>query len=190
MRGGGSPNCPSSPTPWRTPAATTSTCWPTAAAGASTSAAAGRSITSWARREALMADLAGFLQAIRDDPDDDDVRLVFADWLEEQGAPRGEFIRTQVELARSKEEHPSWPRWKLREHVLLEQHQEEWAHPVWELMLTGMTFRRGFIEAGQWTAERFVHDADRLFDQTPLRELELSLGSGPAHVLAGSAHLA
>src|SRR5437667_9755119 len=130
MGGGGSPNCPSSPRPWRTPAATTTACWPTAAAGASTSAAAGCSITSWARREALMADLAGFLQAIRDDPDDDDVRLVFADWLEEQGAPRGAFIRTQVAPARSTEEHPSLPGSKLPEQALLEQHQAECAHPV------------------------------------------------------------
>jgi len=36
-----------------------------------------------------------FLQAILDDPDNDDLRLVYADWLEERGDPRGEFIRLQ-----------------------------------------------------------------------------------------------
>lgn len=40
------------------------------------------------------------LQNILDNPDDDLVRLVYADWLEEQGqGDRAEFIRVQVELA-------------------------------------------------------------------------------------------
>src|SRR5262249_2653590 len=34
-----------------------------------------------------------FLEAIRAHPEDDDPRLVYADWLEEQGDPRGDFIR-------------------------------------------------------------------------------------------------
>jgi uncharacterized protein (TIGR02996 family) len=36
---------------------------------------------------------AGFLEAICANPDDDVPRLIFADWLEERGDPRGEFIR-------------------------------------------------------------------------------------------------
>jgi uncharacterized protein (TIGR02996 family) len=39
-------------------------------------------------------------QAILDDPDDDDVRLVYADYLEEHGErQRADFIRVQIELA-------------------------------------------------------------------------------------------
>jgi uncharacterized protein (TIGR02996 family) len=42
-----------------------------------------------------------FLQAILDEPGDDSVRLVAADWLAEHGnAARAEFIRLQVALAR------------------------------------------------------------------------------------------
>src|SRR5947207_5293082 len=41
-----------------------------------------------------------FLQAIRESPDDDDLRLVFADWLEERDDPHGELMRVQVELSR------------------------------------------------------------------------------------------
>jgi uncharacterized protein (TIGR02996 family) len=37
---------------------------------------------------------------IREFPDNDAPRLVYADWLDEQGDPRGEFIRVQCELAR------------------------------------------------------------------------------------------
>lgn len=48
------------------------------------------------------------LRAILTDPDDDTVRLVYADWLQENGQEeRGEFIRAEVEWARIKaEEEP------------------------------------------------------------------------------------
>ncbi len=40
-----------------------------------------------------------FLRGIREQPDDDGIRLVYADALEERGDPRSEFIRVQVALA-------------------------------------------------------------------------------------------
>lgn len=47
-----------------------------------------------------------FLAAIHEAPDDDAPRLVFADWLEENGEPeRAEFIRIQVEMRREYEAH-------------------------------------------------------------------------------------
>jgi uncharacterized protein (TIGR02996 family) len=41
----------------------------------------------------------GFLDAIRAHPGDDVNRLVYADWLEEQGDLRGAYIRRELELA-------------------------------------------------------------------------------------------
>lgn len=41
-----------------------------------------------------------FLDAIRRNPDDDDARMVYADWLEERGErARAAFLRTELELA-------------------------------------------------------------------------------------------
>ena len=41
-----------------------------------------------------------FLQAIRDEPEDDATRLIFADWLEDGDRPeRTEFVRLQIRLA-------------------------------------------------------------------------------------------
>lgn len=40
-----------------------------------------------------MHDEATFLQAMQERPDDTALRLVFADWLDERGDPRGEFLR-------------------------------------------------------------------------------------------------
>ena len=46
-------------------------------------------------------DEQSFLAAIYAAPDDDTPRLVFADWLQENGdEPRAEFIRIQCELER------------------------------------------------------------------------------------------
>ncbi len=44
-----------------------------------------------------------FLQAIIERPDDDAPRLIYADWLDERGDPRGEFIRVQCALAGTSE---------------------------------------------------------------------------------------
>lgn len=46
-----------------------------------------------------MNDEAAFLAAIAAAPGDPTPRLVYADWLEERGDPRAEFIRLQHQLA-------------------------------------------------------------------------------------------
>jgi uncharacterized protein (TIGR02996 family) len=40
-----------------------------------------------------------FIDAIAENPDDDTARLVYADWLEDRGDPRAEYLRLEVELA-------------------------------------------------------------------------------------------
>ena len=57
-----------------------------------------------------MADELSFLDAIRAQPEDDAVRLIFADWLEEHGQQaRAEFIRLQCRLADIDEFAPDRP---------------------------------------------------------------------------------
>ncbi|MCI0462063.1 MAG: TIGR02996 domain-containing protein [Gemmataceae bacterium] len=46
-----------------------------------------------------MNDEDAFLQAIRANPNDEQLRLVYADWLEEQGDPRAEYLRLDAALA-------------------------------------------------------------------------------------------
>lgn len=45
----------------------------------------------------------GFLEQLREHPEDDVTRLVYADWLEDQGDPRSAYLRAEVALARMKE---------------------------------------------------------------------------------------
>jgi uncharacterized protein (TIGR02996 family) len=87
----------------------------------------------------------GFLQAITDEPDEDAHRLVYADWLDEQGNPeRAEFIRVQCELARlpcgslpgrpptAEELAIDHARQTLqaREQDLLDRHARDWLGPL------------------------------------------------------------
>jgi uncharacterized protein (TIGR02996 family) len=69
---------------------------------------------------------AAFLAAIHDHPDNDGPRLRFANRLEEQGDPRGEFIRVQCALARLDEDDPRREELERREEQLLRQHGEAW----------------------------------------------------------------
>ncbi len=53
-----------------------------------------------------MTEHPGFLQDILEHPDDDVPRLIYSDWLEENGQEdRAEFIRVQVELWRRRDEY-------------------------------------------------------------------------------------
>jgi uncharacterized protein (TIGR02996 family) len=49
-----------------------------------------------------------FIQAILADPDDASIRLVYADWLEERGDPRGEFLRLEAALMGASREDERW----------------------------------------------------------------------------------
>jgi uncharacterized protein (TIGR02996 family) len=46
----------------------------------------------------IMSDDQSFLQAIRAAPAENHLRLVYADWLEERGDERGEYLRIQAKL--------------------------------------------------------------------------------------------
>jgi uncharacterized protein (TIGR02996 family) len=41
----------------------------------------------------------GFIEALASAPQDNALRLIYADWLEEHGDPRGEYLRTVLKLA-------------------------------------------------------------------------------------------
>jgi uncharacterized protein (TIGR02996 family) len=110
-----------------------------------------------------------FLQAILNDPEDETVRLIYADWLEERGDPRGEFIRVQCCLSGLPIGHPERGELRKRERELLRQHAAEWSQPVSRLPVADWTFRRGFIEEVTMGGDGFLHDAKELFDAIPLR---------------------
>jgi uncharacterized protein (TIGR02996 family) len=94
-----------------------------------------------------------FIQTIIANPDDDTPRLVYADWLDEQGDPRGEFIRVQCALATMADEDPG--RWdlELRQARLLRRYGWQWWFEPFNPLRTRPNFTRGFAE----TASLDIH---------------------------------
>jgi uncharacterized protein (TIGR02996 family) len=130
-----------------------------------------------------------FLQAIAEEPDDDIHRLVFADWLEDQGQPeRAQFIRLQVEMARNpaqRMQHYS------RVYEMERTHRDTWAQGL--LHLKGLVFKRGMLEV--LPLSRFVglKEKDRelidvrvcVIDTTAIRRLTTLLASEQVRYLVG-----
>lgn len=86
-----------------------------------------------------------FLAAILESPDDDMPRLIYADWLEEQGeSEHAEFIRNQIELAAGTASASRQQYLSTRESELLKRYAAEWlpsaVRPYQELL----SWSRGF----------------------------------------------
>ncbi len=107
------------------------------------------------------------LAAILADPDDDEPRLVYADWLVERGDPRGEFIHVQCALAR---DHQKRGALIARERALLAAHGAEWLAPLHQWTTKGI-FRRGFVDEVRIGAPHFPRLAERIVHTLPLQSL-------------------
>jgi uncharacterized protein (TIGR02996 family) len=66
----------------------------------------------------VITDEQAFLDAIRASPGDPVPRLLYADWLQARGDPRGEFVRLQVELGGLSPLDAEYPPLKAREREL------------------------------------------------------------------------
>jgi uncharacterized protein (TIGR02996 family) len=117
-----------------------------------------------------MSDRDALLAAVLAAADDDAPRLVFADWLDERGDSRGEFVRVQCALARLPADDPRRAELERREHDLLTAHQAAWAEPLRGLA-SDWTYRRGFIESVAVDASAFVARGAELFRRGPVRRV-------------------
>jgi uncharacterized protein (TIGR02996 family) len=118
----------------------------------------------------------GFLRAIVASPDDDDVRLVYADWLEEHAGQkrdaqvRAEFIRGQIELARDTRDSPARRKLAFRARELLEQYGEKWLGPL-RKYIHEWHYHRGFLDKVAVSADVLQAHARRVFNAAPVRRL-------------------
>ncbi|HEV3257586.1 MAG TPA: TIGR02996 domain-containing protein, partial [Gemmataceae bacterium] len=113
-----------------------------------------------------MNEREAFLKALAENEDDTTTRLVYADWLEERGDPRAEFIRVQCALARPMGKRRRRAELKDREEALLAQHRKEWIKPLRGLG-KHLHFRRGFVERMNISAQKFLDRGDALFRRAP-----------------------
>jgi len=134
-----------------------------------------------------------FLQDILAHPDDDAPRLIFADWLEEQGdSARAEFIRVQCALDGAELSPQRRTALMRRENQILDEWDKEWVRPIRRLV-TNWTYHRGFIDEVVMWDYVFLLNADRLFRRVPIQHLKLrpdEVGiSRPTAALADNAYL-
>jgi uncharacterized protein (TIGR02996 family) len=84
-----------------------------------------------------MTDGNALLAVIIANPDDDTPRLVYADWLQENGQPeRTEFIRLQIERERLTPADPRFAVITRREQILYAHNKARWRLPL-QLMMRG-----------------------------------------------------
>jgi uncharacterized protein (TIGR02996 family) len=127
-----------------------------------------------------------FLAAIIESPDDDSLRLIYADWLDDHGQPeRAEFLRVQVELEphRFQIDRPRVRELLTREAELLHRHEDAWLGPAalalraeWtpshHRAVYGPFFRRGVPELAAVSLDVLVeHGEDLLAAHPTIREL-------------------
>lgn len=129
-----------------------------------------------------MTEREALLRAVCERPDDDLPRLVFADWLDENGDPaRAEFIRTQIELARGAVGDRR-AAIEARERDLLAEHRERWDEPFRALntdpsgyeFVQSVHYRRGLVWAVEIVddGDQFADVAADLFRLGPIRRLQ------------------
>lgn len=105
-------------------------------------------------------------------PDDNTVRLIYADWLEENGEPeRGGFVRAQVWLAQAEPYSPVARQHEDTANKLSKDRRANWAAPVRRFVLEGR-FARGFVEHVAVDVTAFPRHAAELFALEPVRSLK------------------
>jgi uncharacterized protein (TIGR02996 family) len=123
-------------------------------------------------RRPVTAEQQALLRAIHDEPDDDNARLVYADWLADNGrTERGEFIRLQVAHARALRADKLFAG-EEREQELLSASGDLWQaeYPV----IRGVTwsgFWRGFPGATALNAGTLARNAKAVWDAAPVESV-------------------
>jgi uncharacterized protein (TIGR02996 family) len=87
-------------------------------------------VTSLRTKEVPVGVEDSLIRAAINSPHDDGPRLAYADWLEERGDPRGEFLRLQRELSRLATTGKRYKELALRERVLLLVLNDSWVEQM------------------------------------------------------------
>jgi len=137
-----------------------------------------------AREQARPAgDGAKLLAAILDDPQDTQARLVYADWLTEQGDPRGELITIQCAKKRT-------PAMTKREQELLKKHHRAWSKEATQDS-DAHEFERGFVGTVEMSGTAWASKGAKLLAREPITTLRISdVTSTALLAVAGAAHTA
>lgn len=132
-----------------------------------------------------MDERRAFLDEFIEHPDDDVPRLIYADWLDEQGDARGEFIRVQCELAQTDRLSPDFYELTDRSEKMLDEFGSEWATEL-KQNVRKVAFHRGFIDTITMIARLFVSEGEQLVNTIPIHWLRFTNIKGLGKKLAES----
>jgi uncharacterized protein (TIGR02996 family) len=122
------------------------------------------------------------LDAVLAAPEDDEPRLVYADWLMERGDPRGEFITVQCTEARLRREGkratPAYRAAANRSRAIEREHLRKWVDAVGLRRWWGQ-FERGFVTQLTISPKALRSKWGSVFSRWPLEHLRLQ-PQGPA----------
>jgi uncharacterized protein (TIGR02996 family) len=122
------------------------------------------------------------LQGILDDPDDDAIRLIYADWLEEHDQPdRAEFIRVQLALHQLRDAAvEAQQTLRQREKALWAKHGATWKEELPAWARSGVTYERGFAWQVSATMAQLVQGGRKLWRTAPMQAVNLVVGRNKA----------
>jgi uncharacterized protein (TIGR02996 family) len=132
-----------------------------------------------------------FLRSIREEPTDDVCRLIYSDWLEENGTDaevaRARFIRLQIERTHLPADDPRQAMLEKEERRLWTKNRKAWmADLPYSLRRRDVVFHRGFLEELHLSIRQLLQYGDDLMAHFPLHRLRLA----PAPIESEAAQLA
>jgi uncharacterized protein (TIGR02996 family) len=114
-------------------------------------------------------------QAICAEPEVDAHRLVYADWLEEQGdAARAEFIRLQCEMAQLGERDPRRAKLSERQKKLWDKHRSAWLKDAPRHLRGQLDCERGFLGELSLPVQSVVKYGEELCAHYPIHRLKIN----------------
>lgn len=124
------------------------------------------------------------LNGIRDNPNDDAPRLIFADWLEEHGeAERATYIRLAIELNQLGEEHPRYDDVHDRYAAIWREHRKQWDQGLPKTLLDSGFQNRGFWDGWRADGITFLRHIESLWQREPVSDITLT---GPVEDFAAA----
>jgi len=112
-----------------------------------------------------------FAAAVWAEPDDDLPRLIYADYLEERGDPRGAFIRTQIEKTQLDDNDSRRRRLEEQEAELIAKFESEWLGELADDLIH-YHFHRGFLEV-RLDVRRFLRSENPWLDRPTVGGIHL-----------------
>lgn len=136
-----------------------------------------------------MSQRDAYLQTILEQPRRPEPRLRFAEWLDDQCDPLGEFIRVQHRLAATPAADERLFELEVRDRELRAEYAADW---LGELagVVDWAAFHGGFVEEVALTAAAFLEHAGALFRRAPVRVVHLRRVRDRVEELAASPFLA